>query len=105
MAPSAVMVHSSRLLDALVVLFEHYWDAGMPLHLELAGDAGPGGGTAAGDRRVLSLLIAGATDETIARQLGVSLRTVRRRIQDMMHAAGAQNRAQMAWHAARHDWL
>ena len=45
------------------------------------------------------------TDEVIARQLGVSLRTIRRRIQAMMHTASAQNRAQLGWHAARNNWL
>jgi DNA-binding CsgD family transcriptional regulator len=100
--PAAVIVHSSGLLDALVALFEHYWDASMPLYV---GEASSGNSTSDGDRRILSLLIGGVTDEAIARQLGISLRTVRRRIQAMMHTAHAQNRAQLAWHAARKNWL
>jgi hypothetical protein len=102
-APAAVIVHSSGLLDALLALFEHYWDASMPLRLD--DGTGDGSGPDSGDRQILSLLIAGATDAAIARQLSVSLRTIRRRIQAMMHATGAQNRAQLGWHAARNDWL
>jgi DNA-binding CsgD family transcriptional regulator len=101
-APAAVIVHSSGLLDALVALYDHYWDASMPL---CVGEASSGNSTASGDRRILSLLLGGATDEAIARQLGISLRTVRRRIHEMMHTAHAQNRAQLAWHAARKNWL
>jgi predicted DNA-binding transcriptional regulator len=108
-APAAVIVHSSGLLDALVALFEHYWDASMPLRLDagstVGGGTDGGSGPDSGDRQILSLLIAGATDEAIARQLSVSLRTIRRRIQAMMHATGAQNRAQLGWHAARNNWL
>lgn len=106
--PAAIIVHSSGLLDALVALFDHYWEASLPLAV---GDNGQGNGDGAGsrpeagDRRILSLLIGGVTDEAIARQLGVSLRTVRRRVQAMMHAANAANRAQLGWHAARHGWL
>jgi DNA-binding CsgD family transcriptional regulator len=101
-APAAVIVHSCGLLDALLALYEQYWEASMPLRLT---DDGTTSGINSPDTRILSLLVAGVTDEAIARQLGVSLRTVRRRIQDMMHAAGAQNRAQLAWHAARSNWI
>lgn len=101
-APAAVIVHSCGLLDALIALFEQYWNSALPLHLpdDAASEEmnGP-------DRRILSLLVAGVTDEAIARQVGVSLRTVRRRIQEMMLDANAHNRAQLAWHAARNNWL
>jgi DNA-binding CsgD family transcriptional regulator len=105
--PAAVIVHSSGLVDALMALFEHYWEASTPLAL---GETGPGGLAAGGlpaggDHRILSMLVAGVTDQAIARQLDISLRTVRRRIQAMMRAAGAANRAQLAWHAARNNWL
>jgi DNA-binding NarL/FixJ family response regulator len=104
--PAAVIVHSSGLLDALLALFDHYWDASTPLSLDNDGGNGSQEGRLdSGDLRILSLLISGVTDETIARQLNISLRTVRRRIQAMMHVANAQNRAQLGWHAARNGWL
>jgi DNA-binding NarL/FixJ family response regulator len=43
---------------------------------------------------LLGLLVAGLKDETIARQLGVSLRTVQRRIAALMHELGARTRFQ-----------
>lgn len=109
MTPAAIIVHSSGLLDALMALFDHYWEASLPLAIDdddsQGSDREAGSRPDVGDRRILSLLIGGVTDEAIARQLGVSLRTVRRRIQAMMHTANAVNRAQLGWHAARHGWL
>jgi predicted DNA-binding transcriptional regulator len=114
LAPAAVIVHSSGLVDALAALFDQYWEASTPLVVNIGLDGGETGADArpaipwqldAEDSRILSLLIGGVTDEAIARQLGVRLRTVRRRVQAMMHAASALNRAQLGWHAARSRWL
>jgi DNA-binding CsgD family transcriptional regulator/DNA-binding transcriptional regulator YhcF (GntR family) len=104
--PAAVIVHSSGLLDALLALFDQYWEASIPLvALDAENPDRAEGGLTGADRRILSLLVAGVTDEAIAGQLGVSLRTVRRRIQEMMRAANARNRAQLGWRAARDGWL
>jgi hypothetical protein len=104
--PAAVVVHSSGLLDALLALFDQYWDVSIPLPVNADGsEADDAEGADDADRRVLSLMIGGATDEAIARQLGISLRTVRRRIQTMMRTANAQNRAQLGWIASRDNWL
>lgn len=98
---AAVIVHSSGLLDALIALYERYWEASIPL---------PRDGATADqvnepDTRILTLLLAGVTDEAISRQLGISPRTLSRRIQDMMNAAGAHNRTHLAWLASRNNWL
>lgn len=53
------------------------------------------------DRRVLELLAAGATDSTIARRLGVSQRTVERRVRDLMQRVGAETRFQAGVLAAK----
>jgi DNA-binding NarL/FixJ family response regulator len=50
---------------------------------------------------VLELLQLGMKDETIARQLGVSLRTVRRRIAALMDDLGVDTRFQAGLEAAR----
>jgi DNA-binding NarL/FixJ family response regulator len=50
---------------------------------------------------VLELLQLGLKDETIARQLGISLRTVRRRIAMVMDEVGATTRFQAGIEAAR----
>ncbi|MEV8632463.1 helix-turn-helix domain-containing protein [Streptosporangium sp. NPDC051023] len=101
--PSAVIVHSSGLLDALLALFEHYWAASTPLPVDES--AFGAGSPLDGNLPILTLLVAGATDRIIARQLGVSVRTVQRRVSDMMAAAGAQNRIQLGWYAAKNAWL
>lgn len=56
-------------------------------------------------RSLLQLLAAGQQDEQIARTLGVSLRTVRRRIAGLMSDVGADTRLQLGVEAVRRGWL
>lgn len=78
--PGAVLVHPSSLLDALVALFDAVWVAAVPL---LGPDPPAAPDPAAGideeDFRILSLLLVGLTDRSVASQLGLSMRTVQRR--------------------------
>lgn len=57
------------------------------------------------ERALLQLLLAGVTDAVAARHLGVSLRTVRRIMADLMHRLGARSRFQAGVHAAGAGWL
>ncbi|MFJ8311732.1 MULTISPECIES: helix-turn-helix domain-containing protein [unclassified Streptomyces] len=93
----ALFVRPSSLLDALVAMFEVYWHRG--LRVPDADDPG----RVAGDRRreVLTLLSAGLTDDSIARQLGVSPRTVQRWVHEVMDMLGARTRFQAGIQAAR----
>lgn len=50
-------------------------------------------------------LHAGLTDETIARQLGLGERTLRRRITGLTTRLGATSRFQAGAQAARRGWL
>lgn len=59
----------------------------------------------ADDRRLLTLLSAGLTDHAIARDLGVSERTVRRRITRLQAVLGGRTRFQLGVQAARRGWL
>ena len=64
--------------------------------------------TAGLDRRdtaILTLLAAGASDATIARQSGISQRTVERRVRALMDQLGAGTRFQAGVQAARRGWL
>ncbi|GAA4251512.1 helix-turn-helix domain-containing protein [Dactylosporangium darangshiense] len=104
-APASVLVHASGLLDALIALFEELWAHAYPLwtdgpEVREAGELG----LEPLDRRILTLLLAGLTDQAIAGQLDTSLRTVQRRIHAMMQRAGADTRIQLGWHAARKGW-
>ncbi|MBW1597791.1 LuxR family transcriptional regulator [Streptomyces sp. JJ38] len=97
-----LIVQPCGLLSALVALFEQSWQSALPFH----GRAVPRpGGLLPADRRLLWLLAGGARDEVIARELGVSRRTLFRRMEVLMARLGARSRFQMALQAQRHGWL
>ncbi|MEV0620911.1 helix-turn-helix domain-containing protein [Nonomuraea sp. NPDC050404] len=99
---SALVVHPSALLDALVGLFETLWRAAVPLRLSPEGLAQDREGP---DEEVLALLAAGMKDDAIARQLGLSPRTVQRRVQVLCERLGARTRFHAGFLAAHHDLL
>ena len=99
--PLRLVVRQRGLVEAVTLLFESLWRQAVPV-AEL--DAGPGG--ARGQRRfLLEQLAVGAQDEQIARRLGVSLRTVRRRVAELMEELDAQSRFQAGVEAVRRGWL
>ncbi|MEU8381258.1 helix-turn-helix domain-containing protein [Streptosporangium sp. NPDC048865] len=57
------------------------------------------------DLHLVSLLVEGVPDTSIATRLGISRRTVRRRVSAIMRLAGARTRTQLAWRAATEHWL
>ncbi len=57
------------------------------------------------DARILSLLSDGRSDSTIARESGISLRTVERRVRSLMDRLGAKTRFQAGVQAARRGWI
>jgi sugar-specific transcriptional regulator TrmB len=96
---SALLVRPSTLLDALVATFDAHWTRAVPLtDAMLSGAVLPDVPDAAAPDddagRLVALLAAGLTDEAIARQLGVSARTVQRRVSELMERLGARNRFQ-----------
>jgi DNA-binding CsgD family transcriptional regulator len=94
------IVHRSALLDALVALFEAYWERARPV-VTGAGDDD----LSPRDAEVLALLGTGLTDQAIARRLGVSLRTARRRINAIMATVHGSTRFQTGAAAAHRGWL
>ncbi|GAA3581592.1 LuxR family transcriptional regulator [Nonomuraea rosea] len=104
--PAAVLLHRSGLLAAVEALFEAVWLRAYPLRVDGAGalDEQPEAVVTELDRKILALLLAGLTDETVAGQLDLSLRTLQRRLRALMDLAGVRTRVQLGWHAARHDW-
>ncbi len=98
-----LLVRSSALVDALYALFEVLWDRASPLSFTPSGEPE----IAASDSRLpedaqalFSLLAAGLNDKKIAHELGLSLRTHYRRINEQMENMGAQTRFQFGWLAA-----
>jgi DNA-binding CsgD family transcriptional regulator len=95
-----LLVRQRALVEALTLLFELLWDRAAPVPELEAGDPRR-------DLRrfVLQMLAAGQKDEQIARSLGLSLRTVRRRVADLMADLGSDSRFQAGVEAARRGWL
>ncbi|MEZ0070001.1 DNA-binding CsgD family transcriptional regulator [Streptacidiphilus sp. MAP12-20] len=107
-AAASILVHASGLLDMLVAFFESSWERAYPMPPSMIGDD-PGTSRPSEldelDARVLALVLAGLTDLAVARQLGLSRRTVQRRIGQLMAKAGATTRVQLGWQAARKAWI
>jgi DNA-binding CsgD family transcriptional regulator len=100
----ALVVHSSGLLEALSALFECVWRESLPLVLGSDGVAGPRVSDEELDRSIVGLLLVGFTDESIATRLGLSVRTVQRRVSALMATMGAQARLQLGFHLASRGW-
>ncbi|EWM18430.1 LuxR family transcriptional regulator [Kutzneria sp. 744] len=98
--PTAALVEGTSLLTALIALFENYWNRAAPVHID-----GNGGPLTADEARLLSLLIGGVSDKSIATQLQVSQRTVQRRVQDLMRRVDVRNRMQLSWQIGKLGWL
>jgi sugar-specific transcriptional regulator TrmB/DNA-binding CsgD family transcriptional regulator len=99
---SALIIHSSSLLDTLIALFETLWATAVPIRFGPS-QAEP---SPSSDQQVLlGLLSAGLTDTAIARHLGWHPRTVQRHIHDLMTKLGATTRFQAGLQAARNGLL
>jgi sugar-specific transcriptional regulator TrmB/DNA-binding CsgD family transcriptional regulator len=96
-----LVVHPSALLDALSDLFERVWAHASPMRLNGHAVIHPGADRVSSNQAVLSLLAAGYTDSAIARNLGLGLRTVARRIQEIMRDVNAKTRFQAGMIVAR----
>lgn len=95
---SALIVHSSALLDALIALFEVLWRTAAPLDLATATPEASRPDTLEHD--MVSLLATGMQDEAVARQLGVSTRTLQRKLQTLFDQLDSRTRFQAGFRAA-----
>ncbi|HKA69621.1 MAG TPA: hypothetical protein VKG85_10940 [Actinomycetes bacterium] len=93
-----LIVRSPVLVAALRELFERVWTHAVAIsHADV--DEG------SDDRKkLIELLSFGQKDEYVARHLGVSLRTVRRRVADLLAELGAASRFQAGMEAVRRGW-
>ncbi len=98
----AVMVNDKTIADQLRSAFEVHWARSVPLvGDDMAGEQG----LTRMQRQILGMLAAGMKDESIARHLGVSLRTLRRSITAMSEFAGVPTRFALAVVATRRGWI
>lgn len=97
-----LLTHDAGLVALFTQFFEFMWSKATPW-------APPGPSVKetenAQRRRILEALAAGLKDEAIARQLGVSVRTVRRHITGLMKELGATTRFAAGVAAVRRGWL
>jgi sugar-specific transcriptional regulator TrmB len=96
----ALIIRPSALLDLVMAIFEEFWKRATEFTSVEAGDP-----DAEADRDLLKLLLLGLTDAAAAAQLGVSLRTVQRRIADLMERADVSTRIQLGAAAVRRRWV
>jgi predicted DNA-binding transcriptional regulator len=97
---TALVIHPCALLKAVHALFELMWASAVPIFAAAA--ASP---VSADHAALLTALAAGLKDDAIARQLGASTRTVRRRIADVTDALRARTRFQAGVLAERRGLL
>ena len=116
--PSALVIRAGGPVEALVGLFNSVWEQALPLRLSQADRSdlvGPeeqplvliesGEQPDDVDLQILSMLLVGMTDVSVAKQLDVGLRTVQRRVKRLMDLAEVTTRMQLGWHAYERGWV
>jgi DNA-binding MarR family transcriptional regulator len=96
---SALTVRAPTVVAALVQLFEMMWKQACPLPGWEPGSTPPDHQEM--DERLIALLATGMKDGAIARELGISVRTLGRRTADLLAGLGARNRFQAGMQAVR----
>ncbi|TDD20234.1 response regulator transcription factor [Kribbella turkmenica] len=99
---SVAVLRLTGVVTTAVELFERIWPDAVPLSVdELPDDTE----LSVREQELLRLLALGSTDEVAADQLGISVRTVRRMVAQIMHRLGARSRFQAGVKAADRGWL
>ncbi len=90
-----IMLRHQELVSTLLGLFEMLWERATPL---FAAAAVP---DTEFDPKIIEALAAGITDEAIGRQLGISTRTVGRRVRELLERIEAASRFQAGYQLGR----
>lgn len=101
----AMVVRGRGLIAALVRLFELQWDAAADPFAGAVQAQPVADELSQMDREVLRLLAGGLKDESVARSLGVSVRTARRFIADLTERSGSGSRFELGVRAKEFGWL
>lgn len=91
------------VVAAAMGLFERIWPTAAPLIPTDPSEATSG--LTSRERALLDLLCSGVTDESAGARLGISVRTVRRMVADIMNRLGARSRFQAGVKLADRGWL
>ena len=116
--PSVLMIRAGGPVEAMVGLFQSVWEQALPLRLSRADGSDPADQGDPGavvvesgeqpddvDLQILSMLLVGMTDVSVAKQLDLGLRTVQRRVKRLMDLAEVTTRMQLGWHAYERGWV
>ncbi|MEY9927545.1 sugar-specific transcriptional regulator TrmB/DNA-binding CsgD family transcriptional regulator [Catenulispora sp. GP43] len=99
----AILVTAPGIVAALAELFDRVWENATDL-LEVPMPAADGG-LSVSEQELLRLLAKGLTDDAAAKRLGVSLRTVKRRMEELMRRLEAGSRFEAGLKAGQRGWL
>lgn len=86
---TATIIRDPALIQILLEVFEFTWEFGQPIPTVFAAETSERRG------ELIALLLAGVTDAVIARELGVTERTVRRWVKDLHTFTGTETRLQL----------
>lgn len=100
-----LMVQPGPLMDALVTVFHTCWAQALPVKSAWRNNGSDTSRPSEQEITILRHLVRGATETQIGTALGMSQRTVIRRIQQLMERAGVETRFQLGVHAVRSGWL
>lgn len=95
-----MLLGPSALLDLVIAHFEELWDKATPFD-----DCAVQDEVTARDRELLRLLASGMKDRSIARTMGVTERTVGRRVTELMEKLDADTRFKAGVRAVQRNWL
>ncbi|MFF6907225.1 helix-turn-helix transcriptional regulator [Streptomyces sp. NPDC012389] len=96
----ALELRHPGLIDYLVKVFEQLWSRASPLLGELQYDPPPKGISGV-QRSIAQLLVEGHVDDSIARRLGMNVRTCRAHVAKLSAILGSTSRAQLGYLIAR----
>ncbi|MFJ5220163.1 LuxR C-terminal-related transcriptional regulator [Streptomyces sp. NPDC088354] len=99
--PAAMIVRNPYLIEILRRFWEHYWHSAD----EILPQTTASSTLSERERQIVRLLVRGLTDEGIGRAIGVSERTVRRILSELMSKARAESRVQLGFNIHRLGWL
>ncbi|HZG03646.1 MAG TPA: helix-turn-helix transcriptional regulator [Streptomyces sp.] len=100
----AILARGPALVRSYLAVYEYCWHTSSAFGEEENAERG-GDGLTEQQRAALRMLATGMKDEKIARNLGVSLRTVSRLLSEVMQELGASSRFEAGVKATRLGWL
>lgn len=99
----AICTTEPGIVASMVAIYEQAWEIAVPLGACAVPDAQTG--LTPEEREILKMIAMGLTDEAAGRRLGLSQRTVRRKIAGLMEQLDARSRFEAGVKAAQRGWL